>query len=72
MYIRTRRGGTWRKCEYGKDKYRNKSWRGINVVREIEGDNKDVPKEKSSSAYSKHKYEHEERADEYTKMIIYI
>ena len=40
---------------------------GINVVKEIEGDNDDVPKEKSSSACSKDRYEYEEGTDKVTR-----
>ena len=38
----------------------------IDVVKEIEGDNDDVPKKRSSSAFSKGKYEYEEGTDEVT------
>ena len=38
---------------------------GINVVKEIEGDN-DEPKEENSSACSKYRYEYEEGTDEVT------
>ena len=38
----------------------------IEIVKEIEGDNDDVPKEESSSACSKDGYEYEEGTDEVT------
>ena len=39
---------------------------GINVVKEIKGDNDDVPKEERSSACAKDSYEYEEETDEVT------
>ena len=39
---------------------------GINVLKEIEGDNDDVPKEESFSARGKDRYEYEKRNDEVT------
>ena len=63
MYIRTRRWATWRKSEYGGDKYRNKVEEefpaGTNVVKKIEDANEDVPKEESSSSCGKDRYEYE-------------
>ena len=39
---------------------------GINVAKEIDGDNDIVPKEESSRAYGKYRYKSEERTDEVT------
>ena len=67
MYIRTRR----KKCKYSGDIYKNKSWRGIswgtNFIKEIEGDNDDMPKEESSRSCGKDKHKYEDKTDEVTE-----
>ena len=70
MYMRTSRGGTWRKCDMVETKIKikveEKFPAGINVVKGIESDNDDVPKKESSSIYNKDRYEYEEGTDEVT------
>ena len=60
MYIRTRRG------EHGENIEIKLKWNFPQVIKEIEGDNDDVPKELSSNACGKERYEYEEGTDEVT------
>ena len=47
-------------------KVEEKFFAGINVVKEIEGDNDDIPKEESSNTCGKDRYEYKEWTDDIT------
>ena len=65
----TRKGETWRKFEYGGDKYRNKNWRGIScrkIEKKLKVTKMMYQKKRAARTGGKDRYKYGEITDDVT------